>query len=45
MTNPADNSILYAISTSDGQKGLRIDGYGVTGSKESKLLGKKDDVI
>lgn len=30
MTNPADNSILYAIITSDSQNGLFVDGYGVT---------------
>ncbi len=28
FTNPADNSILYAIETSDGHKGLLADAYG-----------------
>ena len=27
-TDPGDNSILYAIETSDGQKGLLVDAYG-----------------
>lgn len=38
MSNPADNSILYAITTSDGQKGLLVDGYGVSGGQVSKEL-------
>ena len=28
QTNPADNTILYAIFTSDGHKGLLVDAYG-----------------
>ena len=28
MTNPGDNSILYAISTNSGEKGLLVDTYG-----------------
>ncbi len=27
-SNPDDNSILYAIETSDGLKGLLVDAYG-----------------
>nr|WP_221898799.1 phosphoribosylpyrophosphate synthetase [Robiginitalea sp. SC105] len=27
-TNPGDNTILYAIETSDGHKGLLVDAYG-----------------
>jgi len=41
MTNPSDNSILYAITTSDDQKGLLVDGYGVTGGQVSKELREK----
>lgn len=41
MTNPADNSILYAITASDGQKGLLVDGYGVSGGQVSKQLREK----
>ncbi len=29
MSDPDDNSILYAVSTDDGRKGLLIDAYGV----------------
>lgn len=41
MTNPADNSILYAITASNGRKGLLVDGYGVTGGQVSKELREK----
>ena len=41
MSNPADNSILYAITTSDGRKGLLVDGYGVSGGQISTQLQKK----
>lgn len=27
-TNPGDNTILYAIETADGHKGLLVDAYG-----------------
>lgn len=29
MTNPDDSSVLYAISTAEGLKGLLVDAYGV----------------
>ncbi|MBE16769.1 MAG: phosphoribosylpyrophosphate synthetase [Dokdonia sp.] len=29
MSSTDDNSILYAIKTSDGEKGLLVDAYGV----------------
>jgi hypothetical protein len=29
MTNPADSSVLYAIETEKGDKGLLVDSYGV----------------
>lgn len=41
MSNPADNSILYAITTSKGQKGLLVDGYGLSGGQVSKELREK----
>lgn len=41
MSNPADNSILYAITTSDGKKGVLVDGYGVSGGQISDELQKK----
>ena len=28
MTNPADNTVLYVIETSAGEKGLLVDAYG-----------------
>lgn len=41
MSNPADNSILYAVTTSDGKKGVLVDGYGVSGGQISKQLQDK----
>lgn len=41
MSNPSDNSILYAITTSDGKKGILVDGYGVSGGQISDKLQKK----
>ncbi len=38
MTNPDDNAILYAITTSEGKKGLLVDGYGVSSGQVSKEL-------
>ncbi len=33
MTNPADSSILYAVATRSGEKGIVIDSYGAEGSE------------
>lgn len=33
MSNPADSSILYAVKTRTGEKGIVIDSYGADGSK------------
>ena len=41
MSNPADNSILYAITTSDGKKGVLVDGYGISGGQISDELQEK----
>lgn len=41
MSNPADNSILFAISTSDGHKGMLVDGYGITSGQVSKEMMNK----
>ena len=35
ISNPDDNSILYAITTKDGHKGLLVDGYGKSGGQVS----------
>jgi hypothetical protein len=41
MSNPSDNSILYAITTEDGKKGILVDGYGVSGGQTSKSIQEK----
>lgn len=33
MTNPSDDSILYAVKTSSGLKGMVVDSYGYNGSE------------
>lgn len=38
MSNPDDNSILYAITTSNGKKGILTDGYGMYGGQVSKTI-------
>lgn len=47
-SDPADNSILYAIETADGEKGTLTDAYGIyndtnvsTFIKEVEEIGKK----
>jgi hypothetical protein len=44
MSDPDDNSILYAISTNNGQKGLLVDGYGISGGQVSKAMLDKLDL-
>lgn len=41
MTNPGDNTILYAIETSDGHKGLLVDAYGADSGPVSKEMIEK----
>lgn len=42
-SNPADNAILYAITTKDGKKGVLVDGYGISsGQISKKMLNKLD---
>jgi protease II len=41
MSNPGDMSILYALETKDGHKGLLIDAYGTYGQGISVELAKK----
>lgn len=38
MTDPDDSSILYAISASDGSKGLLVDAYGAYANSISEEL-------
>lgn len=38
-SNPSDNSILYAVETEDGTKGLLVDAYGAySGEISDKLV-------
>lgn len=40
-TNPGDNSILYVIETSTGEKGLLVDAYGTySGNVSREMLDK-----
>lgn len=41
MSNPDDNAILFAITTSDGKKGTLLDGYGISSGQVSKKMMKK----
>src|SRR5688572_8584435 len=40
-SNPEDNSVLYAISSSSGTKGTLVDGYGVYASNMSFEMARK----
>ena len=41
MTNPSDDSILYAIKTNSGERGTVVDSYGSDGSEiTSKFMNK-----
>lgn len=44
MSNPDDNAILYAITTTDGKKGTLVDGYGVSSGQLSKTMQEKLDL-
>ncbi|SHF89972.1 hypothetical protein SAMN05444483_103159 [Salegentibacter echinorum] len=44
MSNPDDNAIIYAITTSKGQKGVLVDGYGISSGQVSKKMIKKLDL-
>lgn len=41
MTNPDDSEILYAISSSQGIKGLLVDAYGAYSESVSMEMAKK----
>lgn len=41
MTNPDDQSILYAIESKDGQKGVFVSAYGIYSDPVSDELMKK----
>ena len=41
MTNPDDSSVLYAISSTSGIKGVLVDAYGVYSNAISSVMLKK----
>ncbi|HET8885340.1 MAG TPA: phosphoribosylpyrophosphate synthetase [Salinimicrobium sp.] len=41
FSNPDDNSILFAVTTSTGRKGTLVDGYGVYSGQISKEMIEK----
>ena len=41
ISNPADSSIIYAVTTSDGRKGTIVDAYSAKGSKKFTEFVKK----
>jgi hypothetical protein len=44
-SDPSDNSILYAIETSDGEKGTLVDAYGpYADSKVTAFMHKVEDI-
>lgn len=44
MSNPDDNAILYAITTTSGRKGVLVDGYGISSGQMSETMSKKLDL-
>jgi hypothetical protein len=44
ITDPDDMSILYAIETTDGQKGTLIDAYGVYSDEETGTFMQEVDI-
>lgn len=40
-TDPADEAVVYAIESSKGQKGLLVNGYGISGDAMSNEMARK----
>lgn len=40
MSNPDDNSIVYAVETSTGDKGVMVDAYGAYESLSPEMIDK-----
>ena len=40
MSNPDDMSVVYAVTTIDGKKGMLIDAYGAYSSLSTKMIQK-----
>ncbi|SFU43781.1 hypothetical protein SAMN05216480_103208 [Pustulibacterium marinum] len=45
QTNPDDSSVLYAIETSTGQKGLLVDAYGAYSDSISREMVEKLKIV
>ena len=45
MSNPADNTILYVIEATNGEKGLLVDAYGMYSGNIPKELIEKLRII
>lgn len=43
-SNPSDTSVVYAVSTGDGQKGVLVDAYGAYSEAYSPAMLKKLDM-
>ena len=43
-SNPGDEAVIYAISTSSGRKGVLVDGYDYSSGQVSEALMKKLDL-
>ncbi len=45
QTNPGDSSVLYAIETTSGQKGILIDAYGAYSDSISRAMVAKLSIV
>ena len=45
LTNPEDMSILYAIETSDGRKGVLIDAYGLYADDDTSAFMQEVEIF
>ncbi|GAB5554859.1 MAG: hypothetical protein Sapg2KO_44500 [Saprospiraceae bacterium] len=44
-SSAGDNSIVYAIETTDGKKGTLVDGYGATAENLTPEMAKKMTIV
>lgn len=40
-TDPSDEAVVYAIESADGQKGVLVNGYGISAERMSAEMAKK----
>jgi hypothetical protein len=45
MSNPGDNTILYVIETTSGEKGLLVDAYGMYSGNVSREMIEKLKIV